>query len=255
MVPRTVLVTGGARRIGARIVRVLAGKGHRVVIHYHESPDAAATLARELDPGGARVGLVAADLAAAGAGARLIEAARAAIGGPIDGLVNCASVFEYDAPAAFDPVLLGRLSAVNLVAPMALVEAMAAQDGLDDGAVVNILDQKVANLNPDFVSYTLTKLALEGATTMLAQAFAPRLRVNAVSPGLTLPSGDQTEAEFAAVASANLLRRPVPVDEIGRAVAFLLTCPAITGQNLFVDNGQRFLARDGDVMFEHRPRG
>ncbi|WP_375381417.1 SDR family oxidoreductase [uncultured Sphingomonas sp.] len=254
IVKRTVLVTGGARRIGAAIVRVLAGEGHRVVIHHHDSPGEATALAQALDPTGDAVATVAGDLAAEGAGARLIAAARSAIGRPIDGLVNCASVFEFDAPAAFDPALLARLVPVNLAAPIALVEAMAAQPELEDGAVVNILDQKVANLNPDFLSYTLTKVALEGATTMLAQAFAPRLRVNAVSPGLTLPSGDQTPDEFAAVASENLLRRPVPVDEIGRAVAFLLTCPAITGQNLFVDNGQRFLPRDGDVMFANKPK-
>jgi NAD(P)-dependent dehydrogenase (short-subunit alcohol dehydrogenase family) len=252
---RTVLVTGAARRVGAAIVRVLVAEGHRVVIHHHDAHDAAKDLARALDPDGTRVGIVACDLAEEGAGARLIAAARAALGRPVDGLVNCASVFEFDSPAAFAPALLGRLVPVNLAAPVALVEAMAAQDDVADGAVVNILDQKVANLNPDFLSYTLTKVALEGATTMLAQAFAPRLRVNAVSPGLTLPSAGQSEAEFAAVASENLLRRPVPVVEIGRAVAFLLACPAITGQNLFADNGQRFLPRDGDVMFASRPRG
>jgi NAD(P)-dependent dehydrogenase (short-subunit alcohol dehydrogenase family) len=112
-----------------------------------------------------------------------------------------------------------------------------------------LLDQKVANLNPDFFSYTLTKIALEGATTMLAQALAPRVRVNAISPGLTLPSGDQSDAEFASVADENLLRRPVPIEEIARAVDYLLTTPAVTGHNLFLDNGQRFLKRQGDVMF------
>jgi NAD(P)-dependent dehydrogenase (short-subunit alcohol dehydrogenase family) len=139
--------------------------------------------------------------------------------------------------------------ATNLSAPVALACELAQQEGLHDGAVVNLLDQKVANLNPDFFSYTCTKIALEGATTMLAQALAPRVRVNAVSPGLTLPSGDQSDTEFAAVAGQNLLQRPVPIEEISRAVEYLLTAPAITGQNLFVDNGQRFLQRDGDVMF------
>ncbi|WP_174296707.1 SDR family oxidoreductase [Sphingomonas bacterium] len=248
---RTVLVTGAARRIGSVVARVLAGEGHQVAIHHHASPDEAEALAREIGPG--RAGVVTGDLADDGAGARLIADAREAMGGgPIDGLVNCASVFEFDDPTSFDPALLARLAPVNLAAPLALVAAMAAQEDLLDGAVVNVLDQKVANLNPDFLSYTLTKVALEGATTMLAQAFAPRLRVNAVSPGLTLPSADQTQEEFASVASENLLRRPVPVGEIGRTVAFLLGCPAITGQNVFVDNGQRFLARDGDVMFRDR---
>jgi len=246
-VRRTVLVTGGSRRIGAAIVRALAGAGHRVVIHHHHPhDDDAVALARELDPAGERVATVAGDLSDPAA---IFRAARDAMNGTVDGLVNCASVFEFDRPPAFDPALLASLTTTNLAAPVALACKLAGQEGLANGAVVNLLDQKVANLNPDFFSYTCTKVALEGATMMLAQALAPRVRVNAVSPGLTLPSGDQSDAEFAAVAGENLLRRAVPIDELARAVEYLLTAPAITGQNLFVDNGQRFLRRDGDVMF------
>jgi NAD(P)-dependent dehydrogenase (short-subunit alcohol dehydrogenase family) len=249
-VSRTVLVTGGSRRIGAAIVRALAASGHRVVIHHHHPHDEdAATLARALDPSGERVATVTGDLSEAGAPAGIIAAARNVMNGAIDGLVNSASIFEFDRPPAFDPALLASLVPVNVAAPVALACELARQDGLADGAVVNLLDQKVANLNPDFFSYTLTKVALEGATTMLAQALGPRVRVNAVSPGLTLPSGDQTEEEFRTVASENLLRRPVPLAEVARAVDYLLTTPAVTGQNLFVDNGQHFLKRDGDVMF------
>lgn len=247
---RTVLVTGGSRRVGAAIVRGLAASGHRVVIHHHHAHDEdAAMLAHELDPAGDRIATVTGDLSEEGAAPAILAAARNAMNGAIDGLVNCASVFEFDRPPDFDPALLARLVPVNLAAPVALACALAAQEGMVDGAVVNLLDQKVANLNPDFFSYTLTKVALEGATTMLAQALSPRVRVNAVSPGLMLPSGDQTEAEFDAVASENLLRRPVPVDELVRAVDYLLTAPAVTGHNLFIDNGQHFLKREGDVMF------
>jgi NAD(P)-dependent dehydrogenase (short-subunit alcohol dehydrogenase family) len=247
---RTVLVTGGSRRLGAVIVRALAAAGHRVVIHHHHAHDEdALALVRELDPAGERIATVSGDLAAPGAATAILEAARIGMGGLIDGLVNCASMFEFDRPPAFDPALLDTLMATNLSAPVALTCALAAQEGLEDGAVVNLLDQKVANLNPDFFSYTCTKIALEGATTMLAQALSPKVRVNAVSPGLSLPSGDQSEEEFQAVASENLLRRPVLVAEIGRAVEYLLTSPTITGHNLFIDNGQRFLKRDGDVMF------
>jgi NAD(P)-dependent dehydrogenase (short-subunit alcohol dehydrogenase family) len=255
-VTRTVLVTGGSRRIGAAIVRHLAGAGHRVVIHHHHQHDAdAAALARDLDPRGEQIATVTGDLSEAGAAAAILAAARLAMGGVVDALVNCASVFEFDRPPAFDAALLARLMPVNLATPVALASELARQEGLTDGSVVNLLDQKVANLNPDFFSYTLTKIALEGATTMLAQALAPLVRVNAVSPGLTLPSGDQTEAEFAAVAGENLLQRPVPVAEIARAVEYLLVTPGVTGQNLFVDNGQRFLKRDGDVMFAGRGNG
>jgi len=246
-VTRTVLVTGGSRRIGAAIVRALAEAGHRVVIHHHQPhDDDAARLSHDLDPDGERVATVAGDLADPVA---IFRAAREAMHGTVDGLINCASVFDFDRPPDFDPALLASSMTTNLSAPIALACELAKQDGLDDGAVVNLLDQKVANLNPDFFSYTCTKIALEGATTMLAQALAPRVRVNAVSPGLTLPSGDQSADEFAAVASENLLRRPVPVAEVARAVEYLLTTPAVTGQNLFLDNGQRFLKRDGDVMF------
>jgi len=126
------------------------------------------------------------------------------------------------------------------------------EEDLADGAVVNILDQKVANLNPDFFSYSCGKVALTGATAMLAQALAPRIRVNAISPGLSLPSLDQSDEEFGAVASQNLLRRPMDVRAIADAVAFLLTARGVRGQNIFVDNGQRFLTRDSDVMFDTR---
>ncbi|TPG18707.1 SDR family oxidoreductase [Sphingomonas koreensis] len=249
---RTVLVTGGARRIGAAIARGLAAAGHAVVIHHHESQDEADALVAELVAGGGCAAAVSADLADQAATAGLIAAAGAAIGGTIDGLVNNASQFEFDRPPIDDLARLARLTTVNLGAPVLLASALSAQPGLSDGAVVNLLDQKIANLNPDFFSYTCTKIALAGATEMLAQALAPKVRVNAVAPGLTLPSGDQSDAEFAAVARENLLQRPVDIVEIARAVDYLLTSPSITGQTLFVDCGQRFLKRDGDVMFETR---
>ncbi|MBN8849703.1 MULTISPECIES: SDR family oxidoreductase [unclassified Sphingomonas] len=244
---RTVLITGGARRLGAAIVRAVAAAGHRPVIHYGTSRAAAEALAEET--GGIAVGGDLADLAGLPA---LFARAMEAGCGAIDGLVNSASAFAYDRPEAIDHALALRLHAVNCVAPALLAQLLAAQPDIEDGAVVNLLDQKLANPNPDFFSYSLTKYALAGATEMLAQALAPRVRVNAVSPGLTLPSGDQSGAEFARVASANLLGRPVGVDEVARAVVYLLDARSVTGQNLFVDCGQRFLKRDGDVMFEGR---
>ncbi len=246
-----ILVTGGARRIGAAIVRHLARHGHRVAIHRHASGAQADVLAAELGDGAC---VVSGDLADPDAPAALIAAARAALGGPVQGLVNNASVFEWDTPAIADPALFERAMRVNLAAPVRLAHALAAQHDLDLGAVVNILDQKLANLNPDFFSYTLSKVALEGATRMLAMALAPRVRVNAVSPGLTMPSLDQSEVEFAETSRRNLLGRQVAPDDIAAAVEHQLLSGSMTGQNIFVDCGQRFVLRDGDVMFETRGR-
>ena len=238
-----ILVTGGARRLGAAIVRALAAAGHEPVIHYGGSRDAAQALAREL--GGTTVQADLADPAAVTA-----MFARAAAAGRIDGLVNSASLFEEDRPEAIDPALAARLYAINCVAPALLAAALAAQGG--EGAVVNLLDQKLANPNPDYFSYSLSKYALAGATTMMAQAFAPRVRVNAVAPGLTLKSGGQSDAEFERVARMNLLERPVGAENVAAAVLYLLEARSVTGQTLYVDAGQRFLKRDGDVMFEGR---
>lgn len=245
---RTVLVTGAARRIGAAIARHLGMRGWRVAVHHHHSPEEAEAVAADL-PGAC---VLTGDLALPETAARLVADARAAFGGPLGALVNNASLFAYDRPPLAEPAMLREHMAVNLDAPALLASALAAQADLADGAVVNILDQKVANLNPDFFSYSCGKIALGGATAMLAQALGPRIRVNAVSPGLSLPSLDQSEAEFRAVASENLLRSPVDVGAIAEAVAFLLTARGIAGQNVFVDNGQHFLPRDSDVMFQTR---
>ncbi len=247
-----VLVTGGARRIGAAIVRHLVACGHQVAVHHHDSHDEADALAGELGA----VSL-SADLADPAGARGLIAAAGTALGGPVDGLVNNASLFEWDAMPVADYAALDRHMHVNVGAPLILASALAAQVDLADGAIVNLLDQKLANPNPDFLTYTLSKAALAEATRLLAMRLAPRVRVNAVSPGITLPSHDQSEADFAAVASANLLERRVALDDVARAVDYLLTARSITGQNVFVDCGQRFVRRDGDVMFDTlaRPDG
>lgn len=245
---RTVLVTGGAKRLGAAIVRRLAADGWRVVVHHHRSAAEAEALAHEVD------GVtVAGDLADLSGIEALFDRARAAAGGPIDALVNSASAFEFDTPPAVNPALFARLSAVNAGAPVLLASALArqvAEEEINRGWVVNLLDQKLANLNPDFFSYSCAKAALAAATPMLAQALAPDVAVNAVAPGLTLPSADQTEEEFAAVASLNLLRRPVGAARVADAVAYLVGSSGVSGQTLWVDGGQRFVPSGRDVMFE-----
>lgn len=244
-----VLVTGGARRIGAAIVRQLVEAGHQVAVHHHDSHDEAEALAAELG-----VALVTADLADADETRTLIGRAAEVLAGPVEGLVNNASLFSWDALPLNDHAELDRHMHVNLGAPLILASALAEQDGVQEGAIVNLLDQKVANPNPDFLTYTLSKAALAEATTLLAMAFAPRIRVNAVSPGLSLPSLDQSEDDFAAVARANLLERQVALADIAVTVEHLLTVRSITGQNVFVDCGQRLVKRESDVMFEGRER-
>ncbi|MFZ5746699.1 MAG: SDR family oxidoreductase [Pseudomonadota bacterium] len=250
----TVLVTGGVRRIGGAITRHLAARGWCVAIHHHDSADDAEALAADLRAGGGTACVLAGELADPATPTMLVDGARTAFGAPLRAVVNNASLFQFDLPATATHARLDRHMHVNLAAPVALATALAAQADLEDGAVVNLLDQKVANLNPDFFTYTCSKIALAGATEMLAQALAPRVRVNAVSPGLTLPSLDQSEEEFAATSGENLLRRRVALDDLAATVAHLLESRSITGQNVFVDCGQRFLHRDGDVMFATRAR-
>ena len=244
-----VLVTGGAKRIGAGIARRLALRGHAVAIHHHHAPEDAEALRATIAAAGGEACIVSGELAEDGTAASLIDAAREGLGGPIDGLVNNASQFAFDALPLTDYALFDQHMRINCAAPVALASALAGQHDLESGAVVNLLDQKLANLNPDFFTYTLSKAALATATELLARALAPRIRVNAVSPGLTLPSLDQSAEEFAEHSRQNLLQQPVALDDIAATVEHLLTARSITGQNVFVDCGQRFLPRDGDVMF------
>jgi NAD(P)-dependent dehydrogenase (short-subunit alcohol dehydrogenase family) len=251
---RSVLVTGGAKRIGAAISRRLAGEGWRVVIHHRQSPRDAAAHAAAIGGGAA---VLAADLSDAQAAAALPGRAAALIGAPLDAVVNNASVFEFNRAQTFTFDDWRRDQTVNLLSPVLIARAFAAAlpDG-KTGAVVNILDQKLWNLDSDFFTYTMSKLALEGATRLLAKALAPAVRVNGVAPGLTLPSAGQTEAEFRAVAGKyNLLRRPIDVEAVAGAVAFLLDNPAVTGQTIIADNGQHMVASDHDIMFSTRGRG
>ncbi|MEG3091702.1 SDR family NAD(P)-dependent oxidoreductase [Sphingomonas sp. PB1R3] len=247
MTRRTVLITGAAKRLGAHIARRLAADGHRPVIHYNGSCEEAVALAAELD-----APMVQGNLAELDGIDALFARARVAAGGPIDGLVNSASAFVFDRPPETDAALMARLYAINAAAPALLASALARQDDVQDGAVVDILDQKLANPNPDFFAYSCAKFALAGANTMLAQALGPRIAVNAVAPGLTLQSGDQSDAEFAEAAIKNLLGCAIGAAAVAEAVSFLLTAKGLRGQTLYVDCGQRFCRRDGDVMFEGR---
>lgn len=233
------LITGGGVRLGAAIARRLAADGWKLALHTREQ-GAAAKLAAEL---GATP--VHGDLADPDIGARLFAQA-----GPCTMLVNSAAAFAYDDVATLTADGMDALYRVNLRAPLLLAQAFMRQlEGR--GLIVNLLDQKVFNLNPDFLSYTILKSALQSATQLLAMALAPRVRVVGIAPGLTLRSGEQTEEGFrAAHARAPLGYGSTPHD-IAEAVSFVARVPSITGTTIVVDGGQSLVRRDHDVMFTY----
>jgi len=253
---KRILVTGGARRVGRHLVEKLSAAGHAVVIHANSNAADAEDLAAHLRPRNPQVWSIAADLADHAAACALVDQACLLAGGPLAGLVNNASVFDYDAPDTMEIAAFDRAMAVNLRAPALLAERFAAQaDPHRDNCIINMLDQKLWNINPDFYSYTMSKAGLLAATEMMARAFAPAIRVNAIAPGLVLPSHDQTPEEFEKTAALNLLQRPVDLDNLASAAGFLMSNTALTGQVIHVDNGQRFLTSPRDVIFEPRRRG
>ncbi|NDY93885.1 SDR family oxidoreductase [Ideonella livida] len=259
--PRPVaLVTGAARRIGRAITLHLAAQGWDVALHCHAShTEAEATAAEARAAGGptARTTVLAADLADDTACRALLPAAVAALG-RVDAVVNNASLFEYDDASSASSASLARHWQANTAAPVALAQALATHlaarratgEPQAQGCVVNLLDQKLWNPNPDYFSYTLSKAALKEATTLLAQALAPAVRVCGVAPGVTLVSGPlMSEGQFAAAHRLTPLGRSSTPEDIARAVAFVLTSPAITGTTLLVDGGQHLAAQGRDVLF------
>jgi NAD(P)-dependent dehydrogenase (short-subunit alcohol dehydrogenase family) len=238
------LVTGGARRIGAALVEALAADGFEVAIHCHRSRDEAETLAARLGRGRARV--VGADLASPTIGNDLLDQLPRA---PLL-LVNNASLFEEDRFADFTVEGWEKHLAVNLRAPALLIQAMAARLSEQARAlVVNLTDAKLAALNPDFLSYTVSKIGLAGLTELAARALAPRIRVNAIAPAVTLVSGPQSRADFAAAHVLNPLGRGVDVADLVAALRYLVATPSVTGQTLTIDSGQRFLGLPRDVAY------
>ncbi len=241
--PRTAIVTGGARRIGAALSRALAADGWHLLIHCNRSVAEAGALAAEL--GSAAV--VAADLADPAAAGTVIAA--------LDGLppprllINNASRFAYDAADEFTVEGWDAHLDINLRAPALLSRAFAARVGAGPGLIVNLLDAKLAAPNPDFFSYTVSKFGLAGLTELSARAFAPAIRVCGIAPSATLVSGPQSRDNFEAVHDLNALGRGVEVGEIVAALRFILAAPSLTGQTLILDGGQRFLALPRDVQF------
>jgi len=230
------LVTGGAQRIGRAIVMALARSGYAVAIHVHRSRAAAEELRAGIARDGGRAAVVSGELADHAAVEALVPAAAAALG-PLTLLVNNAAEFEPDEIGRLDRARFDRHVAVNLIAPVFLAQAFAAQASAG-AAIVNLLDQRVCRPTPRFLSYWIAKSVLHAATTMLAQALAPRLRVNAVAPGPTLPNQHQDAEAFARRSRAMPLGHGPTPEEIAEAVLFLAAARNITGVTIAVDGGQ-----------------
>jgi len=230
------IVTGGGKRVGAHLVERLLEAGWAVLAHVHEEEDAV--------PAGADK--VAADLSAPDCG-RVILAACAR---PPRLLVNCAARFAPDDLMHFDPAELTKHMAVNVAAPALLTQAFAAAGGDGDRLVVNILDAKLKALNPDFLSYTLSKAALGTLTELAARALAEaKIRVNGIAPSLMLHSAGQSEENYRKAHTHNPLERGVDPEHVWQALRFLLDSPVVTGEVLTLDSGQRFMGLPRDVQF------
>ncbi len=235
---RTVLITGAARRIGRAIALDLAEAGFAVAIHYRNSGTEAKALAQHIRDRGGRARTFQTDLA----DRQALDALVATIGrelGPLTTLINNASEFLPDSIGHLDEKTWDLHLCINLKAPVFLSEAMARQlpEGAD-GNIINIIDQRVWNLTPEFFSYTISKAGLWTATRTLAQALAPRIRVNAIGPGPVLKSIHQTDDDFEKEKQSTLLKRGPSAQEIAAAVRFILATPSLTGQMIALDGGQ-----------------
>lgn len=241
------LVTGAGKRIGRAIAVTLAKAGYDIAVHYRGSAEAAQAVVEEVRALGRRAEGVQADLADETQVCGLVPAAAQALGRPLTLLVNNASVFEDDRVGTLSRNSWDRHIETNLRAPIVLAEAFAAQ-APDGSAVVNLLDQRVLKPDPRFFSYSLSRAGLWWATQTLAQALAPRIRINGVGPGPTLPSIHQTDAEFAAEAAATPLARPGSPEAVAQAVLWLARADLVTGQMIAVDGGQHLAWKTPDIQ-------
>ncbi|MGJ7510626.1 SDR family oxidoreductase [Variovorax sp. GT1P44] len=245
-----VLVTGGGQRLGAAVCEAFARAGWRVWCQYRDSQVQALALCARLRDEGHEATAVEADIGAEEQRHALVDRISAA--GPLACIVNNASAFEPDTGMDFEPDAAMRQIGVNLIAPLSfarlLARTAAAGDGIDRSAI-HVLDQKVYNLNPDYFSYTVSKLALERAVALQAQSLAPAVRICGVAPGILFPSGPQAQDNFEKASRANLMRRPIDPADVARTCVFLAGTPSVTGTTLCVDNGQHLVPLPRDIMF------
>ena len=235
---KVALVTGSARRIGRHVAIGLSAAGYAIGVHYNTSRHEAETTAAQID----RAVMLPANLTTWDAPEALVAACEHELGS-VDVLINCASTFDYDDSETLDPEIYNRNIAVNLTAPVNLIRAVAQRGR--PAVAINFLDCKVWRPSGSFLSYTLAKIALKNATVMLAQTLAPTIRVNAIAPGVVLPSGGQSLEEYRTVARSSLLEREIDLDDMLRAVHYLIDTRSVTGETLYVDAGLRFQDYEG----------
>jgi NAD(P)-dependent dehydrogenase (short-subunit alcohol dehydrogenase family) len=235
---KTVLITGAARRIGRAIALDMARQGWAVAVHFRNSRSEAEALVTEIQSSGGVAQAFGADLADFQALSKIVADCASALGPPIC-LINNASEFLPDAVETLDQASWDTHLDINLKAPVFLSQAMVRQlpDGVQ-GNIINIIDQRVWKLTPDFFSYTISKAGLWTATRTLAQALAPRVRVNAIGPGPTLRSIHQSGTDFELEKTSTLLGTGPSLGEIAAAVQFILSAPSMTGQMIALDGGQ-----------------
>ncbi|WP_421787708.1 SDR family NAD(P)-dependent oxidoreductase [Hyphobacterium sp.] len=237
------LVTGAGKRLGAAIAKALAEDGYRLWVHFNSSADSAGDVVEHIRSNGGEAEAVQFDLANTATLAPLVHGL-----GRIDVLVNSASVFDYDSADALQSENMQRILSVNLIAPALLASVIAGRhEDRNSGNIINLLDQKLYNLNPDHFSYTLAKAGLHTATETMAMQFAPRVRVNAIAPGLTLPAPGMSESEFETAHRDNPMRGGSTPEDIVRTVRFILASPAMTGETILMDGGEHLMRRGRDV--------
>ncbi|MDP2579185.1 SDR family oxidoreductase [Shimia thalassica] len=251
------LVTGAGKRLGRAMALYLAQRGYDVAVHYASSADAADQTVSDIQALGRNAAALQADLLVEDETQALLPAAAQALGGPITCLINNASIFEYDRVETATRTSWDRHIESNLRAPFVLIQNMAAQgltatqdennEPRSVGVVINMLDQRVRKLTPEFSTYTIAKMGLWALTQTAAQGLAPHLRVNAIGPGPTLIGERQSEAHFTAQRANTVLNRGSNPDEIVAALGYFLDAPGVTGQLLCVDGGQHLGWQTPDV--------
>ena len=246
------LVTGAGVRIGRALALALAEDGFFVFVHYNRSAEGARQTVAEIRARGGKAKAISADLASARQADALVGRCKAA-GVKLVCAVNNASIFELDRAPTATSASFDRHMAINTRAPLLIAQALARQlPKGEKGLIVNVEDQKLFNLNPDFLTYTVSKIGLHGLTHLLAQALAPRVRVMGIAPGLTLQGLHQTAARFAEQHVANPLAVGVTTDDLVRALRFIVATPTYTGDVLIVDSGEHLTGRPRDVAFDRK---